>query len=137
MARWGKTLGTDAILRAPTLKEATVQLAALLRHRRMLLIVDDVWNTAHAVPFIEALGEQCALLVTTRLTSVAEELMADEERIYNLPVLAEDHALALLRVPSVAIIAGACLGGGLELALACDYRVLVEEPKTQLGFPEI
>ncbi len=43
--------------------------------------------------------------------------------------------LALLRVPSVAIIGGACLGGGLELALACDYRVVVDEPKTQLGFP--
>src|SRR5205085_2998416 len=45
--------------------------------------------------------------------------------------------LAGLRVPSVAIIAGACLGGGLELALACDYRVVVDDPKTQLGFPEI
>src|SRR5207247_1638308 len=42
-----------------------------------------------------------------------------------------------LRVPTVAIIAGACLGGGLELALACDYRVVVDEARTQLGFPEI
>jgi 3-hydroxyacyl-CoA dehydrogenase/enoyl-CoA hydratase/3-hydroxybutyryl-CoA epimerase len=45
--------------------------------------------------------------------------------------------LANLRVPSVAIISGACLGGGLELALACDYRVVIDDPKTQLGFPEI
>ncbi len=32
---------------------------------------------------------------------------------------------------------GPCLGGGLELALACDYRVAVDHPKTQFGLPEI
>lgn len=103
IARWGRRLGTDDILRAPTLKEATAQLAALLRRQRMLLIVDDVWETAHAIPFAEALGEQCALLVTTRITRAAEELTRDEKSIYVLPVLTEDNALKLLRTlaPSV------------------------------------
>jgi len=32
---------------------------------------------------------------------------------------------------------GACLGGGLEFALACRYRVATENPKTQLGLPEV
>jgi 3-hydroxyacyl-CoA dehydrogenase/enoyl-CoA hydratase/3-hydroxybutyryl-CoA epimerase len=45
--------------------------------------------------------------------------------------------LAALRLPSVAMISGACLGGGLEFAMACDYRVVVDEPRTQLGLPEI
>jgi 3-hydroxyacyl-CoA dehydrogenase/enoyl-CoA hydratase/3-hydroxybutyryl-CoA epimerase len=40
-------------------------------------------------------------------------------------------------LPSVAVIAGACLGAGLELALACDYRVLVQRPVTLLGFTQI
>lgn len=44
--------------------------------------------------------------------------------------------LSGLRQPSVAVIAGGCLGVGLELALACDYRVVVDRPGTVLGFPE-
>jgi 3-hydroxyacyl-CoA dehydrogenase / enoyl-CoA hydratase / 3-hydroxybutyryl-CoA epimerase len=47
------------------------------------------------------------------------------------------NKLAALRVPTVAVIAGPCLGGGLELALACDYRVVVDGPRTQLGLPEV
>lgn len=39
--------------------------------------------------------------------------------------------------PSVAAINGACLGGGLELALACRYRVCSDDPKTVLGLPEV
>ncbi|GIW97674.1 MAG: 3-hydroxyacyl-CoA dehydrogenase [Pirellulaceae bacterium] len=45
--------------------------------------------------------------------------------------------IAELPVPTVAFIAGTCLGGGLELALACRYRVAVSHRKTQLGLPEI
>jgi len=39
--------------------------------------------------------------------------------------------------PTVAVIDGSCLGGGLELALACDLRVATAEPHTQLGLPEV
>ncbi len=45
--------------------------------------------------------------------------------------------LAQLRVPTLMVITGPCLGGGLELALACDYRVVIDQPKTQLGLPEV
>ena len=39
--------------------------------------------------------------------------------------------------PSVAIINGVCLGGGLELALACDFRIATENRKAVLGMPEV
>jgi 3-hydroxyacyl-CoA dehydrogenase/enoyl-CoA hydratase/3-hydroxybutyryl-CoA epimerase len=45
--------------------------------------------------------------------------------------------LYLLRVPVVAAIHGACLGGGLEAALACHYRVATDHPKTVLALPEV
>jgi 3-hydroxyacyl-CoA dehydrogenase/enoyl-CoA hydratase/3-hydroxybutyryl-CoA epimerase len=45
--------------------------------------------------------------------------------------------LAALPLPTIALIHGFCLGGGLELALACRYRVASDEPSTRLGLPEV
>jgi 3-hydroxyacyl-CoA dehydrogenase/enoyl-CoA hydratase/3-hydroxybutyryl-CoA epimerase len=45
--------------------------------------------------------------------------------------------LANVSFPTVALIEGYCLGGGLELALACRYRIAIEDPKTKLGLPEV
>ncbi|HET6546775.1 MAG TPA: 3-hydroxyacyl-CoA dehydrogenase NAD-binding domain-containing protein [Rhodanobacteraceae bacterium] len=45
--------------------------------------------------------------------------------------------LARVPCPSVAAIHGHCLGGGVELALACRYRVASRDPDTRLGLPEV
>ena len=45
--------------------------------------------------------------------------------------------LERLRSPVVAAIHGACLGGGLETALACRYRIATDHPKTVLALPEV
>jgi 3-hydroxyacyl-CoA dehydrogenase/enoyl-CoA hydratase/3-hydroxybutyryl-CoA epimerase len=45
--------------------------------------------------------------------------------------------LEQLSIPIVAAIDGACLGGGLELAMACHARVCSDNPKTALGLPEV
>src|SRR5512134_2884930 len=45
--------------------------------------------------------------------------------------------LEAFRKPVVAAIHGACLGGGLEWAMACHYRIATDDPKTQLGQPEV
>src|SRR5699024_11899222 len=49
-------------------------------------------------------------------------------------LMAEIHALP---IQVIAAIHGACLGGGLELALACHGRVCTDDPKTVLGLPEV
>lgn len=45
--------------------------------------------------------------------------------------------LAALRCPTVAVIDGFALGGGLELALACDYRIALHNKKPIIGLPEV
>jgi 3-hydroxyacyl-CoA dehydrogenase/enoyl-CoA hydratase/3-hydroxybutyryl-CoA epimerase len=61
---------------------------------------------------------------------------ADAERLSRDGQMLLD-SLERLRVPLVAAIHGACLGGGLETALACRYRIATDHPRTMLGLPEV
>ena len=61
---------------------------------------------------------------------------ADAERLSRDGQVLLDR-LERLRVPVVAAIHGACLGGGIETALACAYRIATEHPKTVLALPEV
>ncbi|MFK2821384.1 3-hydroxyacyl-CoA dehydrogenase NAD-binding domain-containing protein [Arcobacter sp. YIC-80] len=67
------------------------------------------------------------------------ETLSKEEEIYELLMKVHSifNKLENLPFPSIAYINGACMGGGLELALACTYRVATTSSKTKLAFPEI
>jgi hypothetical protein len=77
------------------LADAMEQMRALLAARRVLLIVDDVWETADAAPYLVA-GPDCATVVTTRQQTVARDLASTPEDVYLLGQLDRDRALALL-----------------------------------------
>ncbi len=62
-------------------------------------------------------------------TEAATALSAKGQQLFD--------KLEALPMPTVAVIHGPCLGGGLEFALACDYRVVIDQPSTQIGLPEI
>src|SRR5262249_49974729 len=53
---------------------------------------------------------------------------------HGLEVIGRIEALPC---PTVALIDGACMGGGLEVALGFDFRLAGTHPKTELGFPEV
>lgn len=59
----------------------------------------------------------------------AERMSADGQALLD--------RVARFPKPIAVGINGACLGGGLEFALACHYRVATSHPKTQLGLPEV
>ncbi len=42
-----------------------------------------------------------------------------------------------LPFPTIALVNGACMGGGLEFILSCSYRIVTDNPKTKLGLPEV
>ncbi|MGE3299720.1 MAG: enoyl-CoA hydratase-related protein [Arcobacter sp.] len=67
------------------------------------------------------------------------EKLKDEKEVYE--ALMEVHEifnkLENLQIPTIAYINGACMGGGLELALACKYRIITTNPKTKIAFPEV
>ena len=64
--------------------------------------------------------------------SSSEDALAKVSRGQNILT-----KISKLKIPTIAVINGACLGGGLELALACKYRVAVVNHKTALGLPEV
>lgn len=47
------------------------------------------------------------------------------------------NALEDLPMPTIVAIHGTCLGGGLEMALCCDYRICSDEKVTSIGLPEV
>jgi 3-hydroxyacyl-CoA dehydrogenase/enoyl-CoA hydratase/3-hydroxybutyryl-CoA epimerase len=47
------------------------------------------------------------------------------------------NRLAAVSYPTLALVRGHCLGGGLELALACRYLLAVDEAGTKMGLPEV
>jgi 3-hydroxyacyl-CoA dehydrogenase/enoyl-CoA hydratase/3-hydroxybutyryl-CoA epimerase len=47
------------------------------------------------------------------------------------------NKLAALPFPTLALVNGFCMGGGVELALACRYRIAVDQPGTRFALPEV
>ena len=89
---------------------------------RAIVLISGKADNFIAGADIEQFAELRTVEDATALSRSAQELM---------------NRVAASPKPIVAAIHGACLGGGLELALACHWRVATDHPKTQLGLPEV
>lgn len=74
-------------------------------------------------------GADISMLDGCTTAQQAEDIGRMGQQVFN--------QLEALPIPLVAAIHGPCLGGGLELALACDKRVASTDNKTVLGLPEV
>jgi 3-hydroxyacyl-CoA dehydrogenase/enoyl-CoA hydratase/3-hydroxybutyryl-CoA epimerase len=74
-------------------------------------------------------GADISMLAACKSEQDAKDLSQQGHVVFN--------ELEGLTIPVVAAINGACLGGGLELALACHLRVCSDDSKTVLGVPEV
>lgn len=105
------------------LMELEAQLDVLEKKPPQLLVIgSDMPGSFIAGADVDVIAAVSDVEEATRLAERGQSLM---RRIEDLPC------------PSVAVVAGACMGGGLELALACDYLLAVQTPKTLLALPEI
>jgi 3-hydroxyacyl-CoA dehydrogenase / enoyl-CoA hydratase / 3-hydroxybutyryl-CoA epimerase len=100
-------------------------------------IVDSLANDREHRGVIIASGKKKGFIAGADISQF--EKFKDIEEATN--VLRRGHEvfakLEALKIPVVAMIDGFCMGGGLELALACHYRVVENSLKTRLGLPEI
>ena len=89
----------------------------------------------HAVAFFSGkpdifiAGADIEEFVALTTAAEAERLSADGQELLE--------RVARFPKPIAVGIHGTCLGGGLEFALACHYRVATDHPRTQLGLPEV
>ena len=67
------------------------------------------------------------------------KLAEDAPTVESFVKKGQDIFTKLEKLPfvTVAIIDGACLGGGLEMSLACNYRIATSHPHTRIGLPEV
>jgi DNA-binding SARP family transcriptional activator len=93
---WGKALNIDGFETIKTVEDAQTRLTAHLRDKKMLIIVDDAWQTSHALPFRVG-GQNCVTLFTTRMNDVAQQLASEPGQIYKIPILSEEAGLDLLK----------------------------------------
>ena len=80
-------------------------------------------------PDIFVAGADIQEFVAVRTAEEATRLSREGQKLLD--------RVAASQKPVVAAIHGACLGGGLEMVLACHYRVASDHPKTVLGAPEV
>lgn len=141
---WADALHLVPPGKTPKVDELTARLTTALKDRRMLLIVDDVWQVEHAAPFRVG-GGGCALLMSSRLNHVARALAPISADVYRLPVLSDEYGLALLshlapkaaaEHPDEALQLVRDLEG-LPLALQVAGRLLNEEAHLGWGVVEL
>ena len=127
--------------------DGIVTLSLDLPGRPMNVLAPDLMN-----PFADAITkiEGDASVKGVIVTSGKKEFLAgaDIDQVFAMTDPAEAFRLAeefkkllrrleLLGRPVVAALNGTALGGGLELALACHYRIAINDPKAKFGLPEV
>ncbi len=141
---WADALGVSSRTHEQSLEQLQLLLIGALRERCMLLIVDDVWQVDHLHPFNIG-GQECALLITSRLNEVATALAPTAADVYRLDVLAEDAALHLLEKLTPETVAAHPQAArdlvrdleGLPLAIQVAGRLLQVETRLGWGIDQL
>ncbi|MCG7585653.1 NB-ARC domain-containing protein, partial [Photobacterium sp. OFAV2-7] len=98
LAEWGGILGDNSISEIPSIPEAIRRLQILLRKKRMLLVVDDVWEVPNGEVFRQLAVEDCQIVFSTRETVVAENISQHDCPVFVLRPLTPKDAFKVFTV---------------------------------------
>jgi len=90
---WGAALGEKGLREYPRTEDKAAILRGLMAGRRVLLVVDDAWDSVPARLLLDCAGPDCGRLLTTRQWEVAAQL---DKKPVRVGVMTPDEALALL-----------------------------------------
>ncbi len=115
----------------------TLSREAIMELETLVARIEDLASSGEVIGVILLSGKDSGFIAGADVSEF--DAMSDFSVLPE--ALKRTHALFTriekLKVPVVAGIHGFCLGGGLELALACHYRIAVNDEKTRIGFPEV
>lgn len=100
-------------------------------------IVDAMEKSSEIKRIIIASGKPSIFIAGADVTEFTKATTPDQARQYTRFGQQVLHRFSNLPQIKVAAINGACLGGGCELAISCDWRVMSDSPKAQIGLPEV
>jgi 3-hydroxyacyl-CoA dehydrogenase/enoyl-CoA hydratase/3-hydroxybutyryl-CoA epimerase len=100
-------------------------------------VVDDLARATEIRKVIVASGKPSIFIAGADVNEFTKAQSPEQAREYVRFGQQVFHRFSKLPQVTVAAIHGACLGGGCELALCCDYRVMSDDPKSKIGLPEV
>lgn len=100
-------------------------------------VVDELAADTQITGVVFISGKSDQFIVGADITDIQKFTTAKEAAEGSRAMQGVFQKIHKLKVPTVAALNGPVLGGGLELALACTWRVTTTDEKTKLGLPEI
>lgn len=96
LKKWARQLNAFHIEQVNELNEVVTLLRNVLRDRKVLLVVDDIWDKTDGLRFKEFGTTALTFLLTTRFTEIANKLAGTPREIYVLPTLTDEKSMELL-----------------------------------------
>ncbi|HKO57814.1 MAG TPA: 3-hydroxyacyl-CoA dehydrogenase NAD-binding domain-containing protein, partial [Thermoanaerobaculia bacterium] len=100
-------------------------------------IVDQLEAATDIKQVIVASGKPSIFIAGADVSEFNKATNVEEAKEYTRFGQQTFHRFSKLPQVKVAAINGACLGGGCELAISCDWRVMSDSPKARIGLPEV
>jgi len=141
MTNWRFEIDVERIawltIDTPNAPVNTLSRLAISELETALLRVEDLIASGEAIGLVIQSGKDSGFIAGADVSEFDQ--MSDPAILPE--ALKRAHAVMdrveNMKAPVIAAIHGFALGGGLELALACHYRIAVNDDKTRIGFPEV
>jgi 3-hydroxyacyl-CoA dehydrogenase/enoyl-CoA hydratase/3-hydroxybutyryl-CoA epimerase len=100
-------------------------------------IVDELERSTAIAKVIVASGKPSIFIAGADVSEFTKATSLEQAKEYTRFGQQTIHRFSKLAQVRVAAINGAALGGGCELAISCDWRVMADDPKARIGLPEV
>uniref|UniRef100_A0A8C1ZLJ1 Trifunctional enzyme subunit alpha, mitochondrial n=1 Tax=Cyprinus carpio TaxID=7962 RepID=A0A8C1ZLJ1_CYPCA len=116
---------------------ARVNTLSVQMQREMTEVMDEVWGNSAVQSVVLISSKPGSFIAGADLNMIQACTTAEEVTLLSQEGQKMFEKIEKSPKPIVAAINGSCLGGGLEFAIACQYRIATKSKKTVLGCPEV